>query len=149
MFDFFRLLLAEGDNTGDSTWYIWVILGAFFLLLIGTQVLNSRKRQKQVQDMMANLTIGSEVKTIGGFVGVVVAMDEQKGLLTLNIGTVDSPTYAVIDRAGIYNIVPVPIPEAPAQLEAPKAQLPEGETTKQATASKTKTKVKKEDKEPF
>jgi len=95
-----------GTNPNTNSWLIWVILGAFLVIMILGTIIPQRKRQKQAQQMMDTIKIGTEVKTIGGFVGFVTALDDAKNVLTLNIGTADSPTYVVIDRAGIYSVAP-------------------------------------------
>ena len=49
---------------------IILVIGVFYFLLIRPQ----QKRQRQLQDTIANLKIGDRVVTTGGVVGVITAV---------------------------------------------------------------------------
>ena len=55
-------------------------------------------------NMLANLKAGDEIKTIGGMVGKITAIDEATGILTINVGTANAPTYINIDKVAIYSV---------------------------------------------
>lgn len=96
---------SSGAETGNSSsWVIFLILGALFVLMIVYSFYSNKKREKQSAEMLSLIKVGVKVKTIGGFVGTIEKIDEEKALLTLNIGTEDSPTYVVIDKTCIYQI---------------------------------------------
>ena len=62
-------------QAGGGLWQflpIIVIIGVFYFLLIRPQ----QKRQKQLQETIANLKIGDRVVTTGGIVGVITAVRE-------------------------------------------------------------------------
>ncbi|SET82621.1 protein translocase subunit yajC [Oceanobacillus limi] len=67
----------------------------FYFLLIRPQ----QKRQKQVSQMQANLQKGDSVITIGGFHGVIHALDENTIVLQAGDGT--KLTY---DRSAVREV---------------------------------------------
>lgn len=81
------------------------ILAAFFVLMIVMTIIPQKKRQKQTQQMMDNLTAGDKVMTIGRLIGTIVAIDTENKQVTLNVGTADSETLIVIDRAAIGYVI--------------------------------------------
>src|SRR5687768_9606110 len=52
---------------------IVLIIGVFYVLLIRPQ----QKRQRQLQETIANLKIGDRVVTTGGVIGVITAVKEK------------------------------------------------------------------------
>lgn len=121
------LTLASGSgNTGSmgSPWLILVIVGVFVLMFVLTSI-PQKKRQKQMQNMLANLKPGDQIKTIGGMIGTITAVNDMTGILTINVGTEDAPTFITVDRVAIYSV-------APLQTVAPVAteSQPVEETTK-------------------
>lgn len=54
--------------------YLVIICIIFYFLLIRPE----KKKKKQLQDMRETLTIGNGITTIGGMVGVVVDIDDDK-----------------------------------------------------------------------
>ena len=111
--NFYSMLLedaATASSSGsatpvnDKTWLIFVLLGALAIMMILYSFFTRRKQDKAMQEMQSLIKIGAKVKTAGGFVGTIEKIDDAKGFLTINIGTEDSPTYVVIDKAFIYII---------------------------------------------
>lgn len=70
----------------------------FYFLLIRPQ----QKRQKQVRQMQSELKKGDAVVTIGGFHGVIHAIDESTVVIQAGDGT--KLTY---DRSAIREVIPV------------------------------------------
>ena len=62
---------------------------------------DQKKRQKQMQEMMNNLTVGTKVMTIGRMIGTIQSIDNERNQIMLNVGTIDSPTIITIDKAAI------------------------------------------------
>jgi preprotein translocase subunit YajC len=60
--------------------FIFVI---FYFLLIAPM----RKKQKKAQEMLAKLKKGDEVVTQGGIFGRIVALDEERGFVVLEISS--------------------------------------------------------------
>ncbi len=81
------------------------ILAAFFVLMIVMTIVPQKKRQKQTQQMMDNLSAGDKVMTIGRLIGKIVAIDTENKQVTLNVGTEDSETLIVIDRNAIGYVI--------------------------------------------
>ena len=110
------LLLEE--NTISTSWPLLLILGVFLVLMIVMSVVPQRKRQKQMAEMMNSMKVGDEIRTVGGLAGFITAIDET-GLLTINVGTEESPTYIKLMREGIYQVIKK---EEPAAEAAPAAE---------------------------
>lgn len=125
-------LLTLASGSGDagsmgSPWLIIVIVAVFVLMFVLTSI-PQKKRQKQMQNMLANLKPGDQIKTIGGMIGTVTAVNDMTGILTINVGTEEAPTYITVDRVAIYSVAPLqtatpavaetaPVVEEPAQVE--------------------------------
>jgi preprotein translocase subunit YajC len=58
-----------------------LMLGGFYFLLIRPQ----RNKQRAQQTLLAQLEVGDEVMTTGGIFGSIVAIDEDEGVLTVEI----------------------------------------------------------------
>ncbi|MBQ2714767.1 MAG: preprotein translocase subunit YajC [Clostridia bacterium] len=99
----FLNLLAETKDNGSGI-LLPIIMVAFIVLLLLTSIIPQKKRQKQMANMLANLKAGDEIKTIGGMVGKITAIDEATGILTINVGTANAPTYINIDKVAIYSV---------------------------------------------
>lgn len=96
-----NLLNAEG---GSSIWMI-VIVVVLLVVMMGASIIPQRKRKKQAQEMMANLGVGAKVKTIGGFVGTILSVDDATNTLELNIGSDVAPVIVTLDKAAIYTVI--------------------------------------------
>lgn len=95
---------SSGAAGSNDSWVLFVVLGALVLLYIAYVFYWNKKREKQGAEMLSLIKVGVKVKTLGGFVGTIEKIDEEKALLTLNIGTEDFPTYVVIDKTYICQI---------------------------------------------
>ncbi len=115
-------LLAEDSNNGSgglfggSSWVMIVVLVVLMVVMFAASIIPQKKRQKKAQEMMNGITVGTKVKTIGGFVGEVKKVNNE-GTFTLDISANgDGSMMVVIDKSAIYTV-----------LESVKA--PTGETT--------------------
>jgi preprotein translocase subunit YajC len=81
----FQLLAQESSNqTGGSLLTLalpLLMVVGFYFLLIRPQ----RNRQRQQQAVLASLEVGDEVMTTGGIFGTIVEIDEDEGVLTVEI----------------------------------------------------------------
>jgi len=73
-------LLTDETSSSDPTSKIisYVLIGVLLVLVIGSMFLMQRRRKKQekeTQDQMDAIGPGNKVTTIGGVVGIVVAVD--------------------------------------------------------------------------
>ncbi len=73
------LLFQQSGGAFYSLAPIALMIGIFYLLVI----MPSRKRQKRLQEMLANLVSGDRVVTNGGLTGTVVGLSEAR--VTLRI----------------------------------------------------------------
>mgnify|MGYP001827198214 CR=1 FL=1 len=96
MFTFALTLIVAQESTGDSGSLIGflfplIILGGLFYVLL---ILPQRRRQKKMEEMRSGISVGDEVRTIGGIIGTVVA--EHDDVFTIDIGGQD---MRVVKRA--------------------------------------------------
>ncbi|HOB64502.1 MAG: preprotein translocase subunit YajC [Clostridiales bacterium] len=88
-------------QTAASGWYMYAILGGFFVLMIVMTVIPQRKQKKKMQEMMSSITIGDKIMTIGGFVGTIVEVNEDAGRYIINIGTEEAPVNVTIVKNAV------------------------------------------------
>ena len=117
----FNLLAEDGNSSGGlfggASWVMIVVLIVLMVVMFAASIIPQKKRQKKAQEMMNGITVGTKVKTIGGFVGEVKKVNNADGTFTLDISANgDGSTLVVIDKSAIYTV-----------LEAVKT--PTGETT--------------------
>jgi preprotein translocase subunit YajC len=99
---FSNLSLLQADPQGSTNSLIitiamvGLVLLVFYFLIIRPQ----NKRQKQVQNMLANLQKGDKVVTIGGMHGVITAVKEQS--ITLKV---DESTKIEFQKSAIANVI--------------------------------------------
>lgn len=71
----------------------------FYFFLIRPQ----RKKEKKLQNMIANLKVGDEVASIGGIHGKIVRIKDDVFVLESGIGTTKS--YITLDRSAISRLI--------------------------------------------
>lgn len=79
-----QLLSQDGGQGGGSLAALalpLLMLVGFYFLLIRPQ----RTRQRAQQALLASLEVGDEVMTTGGIFGTIVEIDEDEGVLTVEI----------------------------------------------------------------
>ncbi|MDE6614086.1 MAG: preprotein translocase subunit YajC [Clostridia bacterium] len=83
-----------------------VVLVVLMIGMFAMSIIPQRKRQKKAQEMMNSITVGTKIKTIGGFVGEVKKIDNANNLFTLDISANnDGSTMVVIDRSAVYTVL--------------------------------------------
>ena len=71
-----------------------------------SRIIPQKKRQKKAQEMMNSITVGTKVKTIGGFVGEIKKVDNNAGTFTLDISANgDGSMMVLIDKSAIYTVL--------------------------------------------
>jgi len=66
-------LMAQGQPSALTTFLpLVLIMGIFYVLLI----LPAQRRQKKVQEMLANLKTGDKIVTTGGLYGTIVGLEQ-------------------------------------------------------------------------
>ena len=91
---------ASGSSGGNSLLPLVLLVGLFALMYFMLFRPQSQRR-KQMQQMQHSITVGSEVLTIGGLYGTVVAMDDDS--VTLEVAPGVTNRYA---RAAIGKVLP-------------------------------------------
>ncbi|WP_050786932.1 preprotein translocase subunit YajC [Pseudoramibacter alactolyticus] len=93
-----------------------VIILAVFLYFV--MIRPQSKRQKKVNDMLANMKIGDEVMTAGGFYGIINALDDENVVLEL------LPDFqkVMIRKQSIVKVITAQDEEADAPAEAEEAE---------------------------
>lgn len=78
------LIVAQESTEGGSLLaflFPLLILGGLFYVLL---ILPQRRRQKKMEQMRSDITVGDEVRTIGGIIGTVVR--DEDDVFTIDIG---------------------------------------------------------------
>jgi preprotein translocase subunit YajC len=80
-----QLLAQNGEQAGGSSLVglalpVLMIVGFYFLL-----IRPQRNRQRAQQALLSTLEVGDEVMTTGGIFGTIVEIDEDEGVLTVEI----------------------------------------------------------------
>lgn len=88
-----------------TQWYMYAILGGFFVLMIVMTIIPQRKQKKKVEAMMSSITVGDKIMTIGGFVGTIIEVNEEAGRYTINVGSEEEPVNVVIVKNAIRSKV--------------------------------------------
>ena len=94
-------LLAQANDDSNVNplvaWLPFILVGAaLYFLAIRPQ----KKRQQAVRDFQANLTVGDEVRTAGGIIGVVASMSDQEVMVDVGGMTLKFARGAIAARAG-------------------------------------------------
>lgn len=100
------LLAADESGSNGSSWIILVVLA---VMLVGTMLLSiipQKKRQKKAQEMMAGIKVGTKIKTIGGFVGVIKMIDNSQNTFVIDISANgDGSMLVTIDKGAVYTVI--------------------------------------------
>ncbi|MGB5719450.1 MAG: preprotein translocase subunit YajC [Woeseiaceae bacterium] len=99
--DFFiQNAYAQGAGQGDSTSFIIMMVlmfGAFYFLLIRPQ----QKKQKAHAELVAGLSVGDEVLTAGGILGIITAVSEHYAVVRIG-----ENTEIKIQKSSVSIVVP-------------------------------------------
>ena len=102
---------GTGEGGGTSTWVMLGVLGVLLVLMFVMSIVPQRKRQKKAQEMMNSIRVGTKVKTIGGFVGEVKAIDSDKNEFVLDLSASGDGSILTIDKSAVYTVLnPVAAP---------------------------------------
>ena len=95
-----------GADGGSQQIIMIVVLVVLMIGMFAMSIIPQKKRQKKAQEMMNSITVGTKIKTIGGFVGEVKKIDSANNLFTLDISANnDGSTMVVIDRSAVYVVL--------------------------------------------
>ena len=104
------ILAAEADGgSNKSSIIMLVVLGALMIGMMLLSIIPQRKRQKKAQEMMNSIKTGTKIRTIGGFVGIIKAIDNQQNVFVLDISAnLDGSMLVTIDKGAVYNVIATP-----------------------------------------
>ena len=108
MFNFILAMTGGTSEGGNSTgnWIMLAVLGVLMVGMILMSIIPQRKRQKQAQEMMSALKKGDKIKTIGGFVGTIVGVDNGNNTLDIDVSAKGDGTVIVtIDKSAVYTVM--------------------------------------------
>ena len=74
MFNFLEATLDAGTGMTSTIIMLVVMFGIFYFMLIRPE----NKRKKEAEQMRSNVKVGDRITTIGGIVGVVVSVKDEK-----------------------------------------------------------------------
>lgn len=104
----FQLLADAAEDTTENPgtpWGTYILLIVLVIALIGMFVwstYSNKKRQKQMQEQLASIQPGYQIKTIGGICGTVVEVNKEENTFVLETGTADQKSYMKFDMQAIY-----------------------------------------------
>lgn len=140
MFNILQILAESGAGTGTTTqskipsWVMYVVIGVVLVLMIVLTIIPQKKRQKEQQNMMNSLCVGTKLMTVGGMVGKITQVNSDNTLI-INVGTDANPTLIVIDKKAVgYVLEKVAAPVEAAPAEEPAQEAPAAEESVEAPA---------------
>lgn len=127
-------LLCAGES-GANSWIMPVVLVGMIVLMLLITYFPNKKKKKEAQQMMASVRVGKKIKTIGGFVGEIVGMDEKNGTIDVNVGTKEAPVIVVLDKGAIYTVLNPDIPvKQQTEVKADENEVPVAVTAEDMAA---------------
>ena len=69
---------------GGSAIYSLVMIGGLLLVFYFFMIRPQRKQEKETQTMRNNLAVGDEIVTIGGIVGIIVAISGEETITIIS-----------------------------------------------------------------
>lgn len=144
----FNLLLEEttsGSGTDTTTgsknsWLIWVVFAVMIVVMILLTAIPNKKKQKEYNQMMSNLRVGTKILTIGRMIGIITKMYDD-GTLEVDVGTPGNPVIITISRDAIGANLTAQA-EAKAMAEAKKNGTAEAKTETATTEETVETEAK-------
>lgn len=94
------VVFAQTESSGSALGFLLpiVILGGLFYLLL---VMPQRRRAKKAKELRDSISIGDEIRTIGGIYGTIRSEDGESFMIDLGGGTtMRISKRAVADRVG-------------------------------------------------
>ncbi len=77
----------EGEEGGLGGWTTIIFLGLMFVMFYFFMIRPQRRRQKEHQQLMAELKRGDRVITAGGIYGVIESLSEDSIIIKVESGT--------------------------------------------------------------
>ncbi len=126
----FNLILwaSEGGNNdggcGTSSIVLYVVLGLLIVAMLIVPTFSNKKRSKQINELHNSVEVGDTIKTIGGIVGKVIAVNQISPVekeMVIETGIEGKTTTLVLDMQALYqNLTKIAQASLAAQPEAEK-----------------------------
>ena len=87
-----------------SSYIMLIVLGALLVLMFVMSSRSNKKKKKEAEEMMAKFRKGCYVKTIGGIMGKVVAINDNEGTFVLETGSNQQKSLIKFDKQAIYQV---------------------------------------------
>lgn len=71
----YTFLNGNADPTAASPWFSIILIGLMLVVLYFFMFRPQKKQEKEINDMRNNLSVGDEIVTIGGIVGIIIAIN--------------------------------------------------------------------------
>ena len=123
-------------NAGNGSWWIYLVLIGLVVVMLVLPSITNKKRMKEYNQMLDQLRVGDEVRTIGGVVGRVTKINTKGELKTfvLETGAKGSKTTMEFDMAAVGTVLKstyVAPTEAKEKKEEKEAEIKETEEVKE------------------
>ena len=93
------ILAQEAEASGSAFTFLFPIIvlgGLFFVFILRPQ----RRRQRQAKELQEGISVGDEIRTIGGIIGTIVAEDDSTFTIQLEGSRMRITKRAVAERTG-------------------------------------------------
>lgn len=94
----FGLLMAPAE--GGSPWALFVQLGLIFMIFYWLLIRPQKKEKDRHKAMISTLKKGDEIVTVGGIIGTIVHLDDER----LTVKTADN-TRLLVERGKVGRTV--------------------------------------------
>lgn len=101
------------------SWAMLIIFAVLIVVMFVFTIVPQKKRQKEQQNMLNSLAVGTKLMTVGGLVGKITQVNADNTLF-INVGTESNPTLILIDKKAVgYVLEKVDAPAPVAEESAP------------------------------
>lgn len=142
----FNFLLTDTAAEAGNQWWIYLVMIGLVVVMLVLPSISNKKRAKEYNNMIDNLSVGDTVRTVGGIIGKISKINNKDGYKTfiLETGAKGSKTTMEFDIASIYTVLNSK--NAPAVKEEPKAEEPKPEEKVEEVKEEPKAEVVEEPK---
>ncbi|MEG1645835.1 MAG: preprotein translocase subunit YajC [Clostridia bacterium] len=107
LLNFMSILAEEAPKEPSffSKYGIIILMVVMMVVMLVMSIIPQKKKQKKAQEMMQQIKVGTKIKTIGGFVGEIKAIDDATNTFIINIGVNGSELFTTIDKSAVYTVI--------------------------------------------
>ena len=103
------LIVLVGVVSGFFTATESAAVAVLYSILVSIFVYREMKWKELFPMMMNSIKTGTKIRTIGGFVGIIKAIDNQQNVFVLDISAnLDGSMLVTIDKGAVYNVIATP-----------------------------------------